>query len=303
MIGDPSPPSHPTPHLHHTVRCKAGWDKGCNSNTRQLDPALHTRSPELFHAHILADVNATVDARGRPVKPFTPLYNVAPCSKAPFFFSRSLTDSLWATVPRNRTLVLASEELSSDAVAVWHKVAAALDRVFPRALPRFSDLGAETVAALIGNFTQVRINANTGHINVTASASGGKEQVERRAVPASATTPGLYPASHYHPMLPATRALLSSCWRRDCLLISQATGYIYPSCRDAAHELIRLGQWRSFNEIYHPHGSPSPSSSSSSSSSSVSMPSNFTTWPLDPIPFTGLPVNERPMRLYRRFRA
>jgi hypothetical protein len=183
---------------------------------------------------------------------------------------------LWATVPRNRTLVLASEELSTDAVAVWHKVATALDRVFPRASPRFADLGTEAVAALIGNFTHVRINANTGHINVTATASASKEQVERRATPASATTPGLYPASHYRSLLPATRALLGTCWRRDCLLISQATGYVYPSCRDTALELIRRGHWRSFTEIYHTHGSSLPTASASA------VANNQTTWPLDP---------------------
>ena len=285
-----------------TVRCKAGYDQGCNSNTRQLDPAHPTLSPEHFHALVAADAHATTTTSTttaitststsggtsgtsggkqprRPVDPPpTPLYNVAPCAEAQTFFSHALSEALWATVPRNATLVLASEELAADSFSVWQKAAAALDRVFARAWPRFGDLGMVDVAARVGNISHVRINANTGHINVTAtaSASGGKEQVERRGVPASATTPGLYPASHHRPLLPATRALLGTCWRRDCLLISQATGYVYPSCRDTALELIRRGHWRSFTEIYHTHGSSLPTASASA------VANNQTTWPLDP---------------------
>ena len=268
--------------------CKSGYDKGCNSNTRRLDPGQHARSPELFHALIAANAPNGTGTSGKgsnkvPPTVLTPLYNVAPCSNAFSFFSRSLTDVLWATVPRNHTVVLASEELAADPAAVWTKVATALDLVFSRS-PPFSALSAAEVVARMGNFTDVRINTNSGN----NSAPVG--QIERHATPASAAAPGLYPASHHRPMLPHTRAVLDTCWHADCLLISQATGHLYPACRDAATDLIKRGLWRSFNELYQIHRSASGGSGAAIL--------NMSTWSLDPAPYTGPPINERPMRLY-----
>jgi hypothetical protein len=79
------------------------------------------------------------------------------------------------TVPRNATLVLASEELAADPFSVWQKAAAALDRVFARAWPRFGDLGAVDVAARVGNISHVRINAKPfsgGDNNLHLSGAG-----------------------------------------------------------------------------------------------------------------------------------
>ena len=54
---------------------------------------------------------------------------------------------------------------------------------------------------------------------------------EQNKITKSEYKPGLYFVSKFQPLLPSTRALLNSCWRDDCLLMSLLTGYRYAACR------------------------------------------------------------------------
>ena len=82
--------------------CRAKHDGFATCDkSRWINPTKHIRSPELFHEVVSFSHNGTK----LPYE--TPLYTPSPCAKADNYFSEKLVDTLWATVPRQHTLVVA----------------------------------------------------------------------------------------------------------------------------------------------------------------------------------------------------
>lgn len=197
--------------------CNREYDRVDCDSTHWVRPLVHVRSPELFHEIVLGDFNGT------GVR--TPLFIKRACVFAGGYYSEYLKLQLWPKVPRNATIVVASEELEVDPGRVWMKVAALLL------------LDKEQSNPQLGNFTNIRVNSQEN--------KGGTHSVLKRDY-----KPGLFQVSGYKPMMPETREILDKCWQSDCKVISQAAGYLYPACIGISMDLISLGAWHSFKEIY-----------------------------------------------------
>jgi hypothetical protein len=181
--------------------CKVEYDGAHCDYSKWADPLFHKRSPELFHDLLLADSNGT-----EVVQPFYyPMHR--PCANAGGYYTEYIDFYLYRNGLRNRTLIVASEELESFPLQVVTRVAHAV--------------GASVMGINLQNFTKVRINSqeNKGTTHSVA--------IERYRH-------GLYNISGYRPMLPATREFVNACWREDCLAISRHTGYNYSACMDAS---------------------------------------------------------------------
>jgi hypothetical protein len=188
--------------------CKREYDTmGLCGYEKWADPTVHLRSPELFHELIDAD---RVGKTG-VVQPFyKPLER--PCVNAGGFYSEFL-DQLYKIQDggrRNRTIVLASEELDASPVLALVKIA--LKVGCPVKLERFE--------SAIANFAKIRINSQEKKGTNTYVSMGRFK-------------PGLYNISGYRPILPATRDMLDKCWVDDCKKIAKVAGYAYAACKDS----------------------------------------------------------------------
>jgi len=126
-----------------------------------------------------------------------------PCANAGGYYSEFLTLVLWHAVPVNQTLVIASEELESNPLMVWQRVAQRIG------------IHNEHGTLEMGNFTSFRVNAQ--------ESKGGH-------VPLSQYKPGLFAISGNLPLWNSTRTLLDACWGDDCLATSKYTSWNYTAC-------------------------------------------------------------------------
>jgi hypothetical protein len=117
--------------------------------------------------------------------------------------THTYTYACYRSVPRNNTMVIASEELDSDPWNVWVKVSSLVP-------------GLKRELLQLGNFSKTRYN--------TQDSASKDQKVLMTGVPKEKYKPGVFAISNFQPLLPETRALLDKCWMDDCLLISQITG-------------------------------------------------------------------------------
>jgi hypothetical protein len=179
--------------------CKREYDGNDCDYSKWADPALHKRSPGIFHDLISLDANRTANV----VQPFYhPMEK--PCINAGGYYSEYVAVNLYSRQLHNHTLVIASEELDRYPVSVAMRVAATLDY----------DIAGITLS----EFKQVRVN--------TQEAKGATTVVAKEHY-----TPGLYNISHYQPMLTESRTLLNKCWYEDCRRLASIPPYYhYEAC-------------------------------------------------------------------------
>ena len=127
-------------------------------------------------------------------------------------------------IPRELTMLLASEELEAHPEMVWRKVALRLNLTHEQSTPR------------LGNFTRIRVNSQEN--------KGGTH-----AIPIEHYKPGLFAVSRYRPMLNETRAMLDDCWLDDCVAMSQATEHLYPACLEKIKSIKQAGKWKTFDQL------------------------------------------------------
>jgi hypothetical protein len=210
---------------------------GVNCDARHwVDASRNLRSAPIFHDIVAAEVNGTKGVA-------SPLFIQSPCKTGGYYYSDYLKFNLWRNVGRNNTLVIASEELEdeaesgSDASTIGsnkgpQRVLAKIRRLLfinnytgylshdslvstsptqkhiHRAVEAYKEESMDMLDAMVGNFTDIRINSQ--------DHKGGTE-----AVPRTVYRRGVYAVSGYVPMFTETRALLDACWRRDCVFVSQ----------------------------------------------------------------------------------
>lgn len=167
---------------------------------RWTNKKFHKRSPELFHDLIQGDANGT-----EMVQPFYyPMHR--PCANAGGYFSEYLDYHLYRNHLRNKTMVIAAEELEIRPEAVLKRVA-------------------------------IFVQMDTTHLNRTQVRSANRINAQDNKgtdnkVPEEKYRPGLYEISDYRPMLNETKELLDKCWKEDCLKVAERYGYYYSSCLD-----------------------------------------------------------------------
>ncbi len=191
-------------------------------NTRWVRPGYHHRSPETFHDIVQGDANGTTVPH--------PLHDFKrPCAFAGGYFSEWLQLRLWPRVPKQHTLVFASEQLDAHPQVV-------ASRIFQR-------FGIEDTGINFHNFSSYRYNTQQ---NTSAVDRGNP----LNSIPRDNYVPGVFPISGNRPMLPETRAILDKCWQDDCVQISEHTGYLYPVCAETLRRKMDKGDLREFSYIY-----------------------------------------------------
>lgn len=178
--------------------CSPTYDLHCSSGT-WVNPDEHHRSADAFHDI----VNGAINETSVP----SPL-SFHPCENG-YRFNRRFVEKLWAAVPVENTLFLASELLSDDPAEVW------------RHISRRTGLN-ETHPAM-SKFMSVRYNTQ-----VAARSKGANNAISKENF-----TEG-YLVSGFQPMLNATRSILDACWAEDCQFASAITGYHFGSCRESS---------------------------------------------------------------------
>jgi hypothetical protein len=109
--------------------CKVQYDGfECDSNTKWVKPEYHKRSARAFHDIVLRDMNNSLGKDDSPLHADMS----RPYANAGGYFSEYMQFSLWRDVggkfstratDQAHTLVVASEDLESDAMRVWRRVA------------------------------------------------------------------------------------------------------------------------------------------------------------------------------------
>lgn len=141
-----------------------------------------------------------------------------------YFILEFFTNNLWLHIHRNQTLAIAAEELETSPFTVWEKIVSRISKI------KINDLK-------LGNFTQIRYNTQD-------------HRGPNIAVPIESYQKGVFAISHYQEMFNETREVINACWMDYCLFTSQLTGYLYESCKNQTFNLIQLGTWKHFNEVY-----------------------------------------------------
>ena len=180
----------------------------CDQNTRWAVPGTHVRSPQLFHNRIEADASRALCAKGNT-------------------FYRKYLSRLWAQVDPARTLVLATEALRQSPQSAWRRIEAALGLVPLQGLlkAQFDDV----LQTFAGSEVDARVAGGTPLKETPSFAS----QARRKNASSEALGGnGRYEISSFQLLLPHTRDVLDSCWRRygDCTHASQATNWNYSAC-------------------------------------------------------------------------
>jgi len=180
--------------------CKPEYDGStCSTANYWTDPALHTRSPEVFHELVQADKNHTEGV----VHPFWfPMEK--PCVNAKNYYSGVYTHLRELTLHNNSIIVIASEELDVYPLQVAQRVAKAINY--------------DIEAIDLTGFTEVRVNTQ---VNKGANSLINKAK----------HLPGRYNISQYLPLLPESRAMINKCWNEDCIALSKIPPYYkYTAC-------------------------------------------------------------------------
>lgn len=183
--------------------CKREYDNDCDS-THWTKPGKHVRSPQLFHEIILGDKNGTLV--------HSPVILKKPCWMAEAYYTEYLEYVIWKSIPRNQTLVLASELLERDPRTVWNRVTTALN-------VSFGNLSSQGVDERIRDFSSYRYNTQESW-----------KSFDKMKVPSANYKPGLFAVSNFQPLMPETRTLLDWCWRKDCKYITNIIGFSYEAC-------------------------------------------------------------------------
>ncbi len=231
--------------------CRREYD-GLDCDSTRWVRGHYRRSPQLFHEMVLKDVNGTLGKIDSPLHP--PLNR--PCANAGGYYSEFLDLWLWKYIPRNATLVIASEELEAHPEEIWHRVARLVGITSPPSSPSstadwqlIGEGGGEEGKGegeggggnfSLGNFASMRFNAQD-HKGTTMHT------------PIEHYRPGVFAISNFQPLLPETRALLDKCWGDDCFLSSQASAHLYPACQNATARVLSSGRWKSPDEVYASH--------------------------------------------------
>ena len=173
--------------------CSKATEDNCGVGS-WVKVGYHKRTPELFDAIIADSVHHISND-------FSTLSMSDPCSSARQYFS-SYVHKLWGHVQVEDTLIVASEDLSSNPERIWNSITSATGWKAKDGLD-------------FKTFASVRYNAQVqGHGDVSA------EKYE----------PGLYEASGFKPMLTSTRENLDRCWLTDCIWASAISRHAYKSC-------------------------------------------------------------------------
>jgi hypothetical protein len=136
------------------------------------------------------------------------------------YYTEYLEYTIWKNIPRNQTLVIASEQLENNPKSVWKRVVKTLN------IPQVT-LTSEEVDKRMLDFSSYRYNTQESW-----------KSFDKMKVPAADYKPGLFAASNFQPLLSATRKLLDWCWRKDCKYIESAIGYSYAACRQENVTLV-----------------------------------------------------------------
>jgi hypothetical protein len=183
------------------------------------DALRHTRSVEEFESLVLSyDKTAVHDTDNFFFDPKTiAKHPQSGCTQAPAFY-RNYISAVMSHFGEENTIVVASEMLHKNPRLIWERI--------------ISEAG---LADLIGynhdfftEFSGLRINSNDrkGSMNIlrTGDLPGKLEH-------------GLYQISKFQKVSPRVREFLYDCWERDCLWVSNMTGYRYPACHKRAQQL------------------------------------------------------------------
>jgi len=188
--------------------CDPGIDKyQCSPENKWVNVEFHFRSVNGFHDIVQGSINGTAIA--------SPLQMKEPCKSAMNFYFNYFV-RLFAEVPANQAIILASEDLEKRPSEVWHRLALAigLDPIHPR----------------MKEFESVRYNTQ-----VSWGSKGENSKISK-----SAYKSGLYQVSKFQPVMESTRKLLDSCWQNDCLLVTLLTGYHYDACAEVYANITNL---------------------------------------------------------------
>ena len=195
--------------------CKREYDGFACDNTRWIKADM-LRSPDLFHDMILRDLNNTLKNNDSPLHK-GPSDMSRPCVNAGGYYTEYLDLLFYKSVPPNDTLVLASEELESNPMAIWAKVSHRMKQLSGMSLEEGGAAGIwSTYSFNLGTFSERRYNPQ--------NAKGGG-----RSIAVKDYVPGIFRISKYMPLRNDTKKLLDKCWTSDCKTISKITGYKY-SC-------------------------------------------------------------------------
>ena len=166
-------------------------DTNCISPNRWANPALHKRSPELFHSYLLSSKdNANGDHCGKSAGSYAKSYQHLQGDKHQHY--------------NQKVIVIANEELDLRPLEVAQRIA------------RFVNYSIDGID--LSAFGKVRINAQE---NKGANSTTSKDNY----------LPGLYNISHYQPLLPASRTMIYKCWYEDCMALSKIPPYYkYTAC-------------------------------------------------------------------------
>lgn len=191
--------------------CKVAYDGFACDNTRWVKVGMN-RSAELFHAMVLKDRNGALREKDSPLHRGPPDMS-RPCQNAGGYYSEYLDMFLFKSVPKNETLLLASEMLETNPLAVWRKVASKMKELTSVSLDEGGAMGiSKTYTFALGSFTDRRYNAQ--------SAKGGKQYIALKDY-----RPGVFNISGHKPMVKATRQMLDTCWHADCLKVAKLVEY------------------------------------------------------------------------------
>eukprot|EP01035_Chromulina_nebulosa_P028979 gene28979-38333_t len=181
--------------------------KKCADVGYWVDPVAHHRSPGTFHDIINGAMNGT-----HVPSPMVG-YLQNPCEHGKHFTQR-FVEELWAEVPLENTLFVASELLDKYPFDVWQKVA--------------RRIGLRKTHPKMKDFASVRYNSQ-----VSKKSRGVENTVSKKGF-----VVGLYLVSGFQPQLNVTRAILNTCWAQDCALASLITGYRYRTCSGSTIESV-----------------------------------------------------------------
>ena len=166
--------------------CDPSFDPICAGT---LLPKRNIRTPKLFEEGVKASVLG--------VQAHAPSSLLSSCSNGKRYY-RSFLEGVASLGPKN-LFVVASEELSSNAQAVWTKLILRLNT------PAYS-----LTHPGIEGFSRVRVN--TGARKCFNCLVDTKKAGRARRIPAAA------------------KKLLDECWFNDCLVVAKLTGYRNYSC-------------------------------------------------------------------------
>jgi len=180
--------------------CKPEYDGNtCSTSTYWTNPAVHKRSPGVFHEIVQADKNHTPGV----VHPFWyPMER--PCVNARSYYSGVYTHLREHTLHDKSVILVASEELDEYPLQVAQRIAKIIN---------YDIAGMD-----LTGFSKVRVN--------TQEHKGANSFIIK-----DKHLPGRYNISHYQPLLPESRVMIDKCWYEDCIALSKIPPYYkYTAC-------------------------------------------------------------------------